>query len=313
MDLREDICPICHRNLKNSINPIDHGNALSVKCSYCGKYRIQGPALISQLYEKQNMIGKAHEPDLDMSIALRHQSKGSVDPIELTDKNYEKIKESIKIPTDPLEVLDNLMLYCSKKTGRFNVGITIPKIDIPLLYVHDDNEMQAILVMAQELEFIGSYQSDREIYVLSLQVQGWKRIIQLRKLRSESKQVFIAMKFGDPKLDQVYQEAMLTAVEKCGYHPFRIDKEHHNDKICDRIIAEIKQSAFVIADFTGHRGGVYFEAGFALGLGIPVIWTCREDDFENLHFDTRQYNHIKWSRAEDLSIAIMNRINATIS
>ncbi len=34
---------------------------------------------------------------------------------------------------------------------------------------------------------------------------------------------------------------------------------------------------FMIADFTGHRGGVYFEAGFAHGLGIPVIWTCRED------------------------------------
>ena len=37
---------------------------------------------------------------------------------------------------------------------------------------------------------------------------------------------------------------------------------------------------------------VYFEVGFTKGLGIPVIWTCREDDFDDLLFDTKQYNHI---------------------
>ena len=35
----------------------------------------------------------------------------------------------------------------------------------------------------------------------------------------------------------------------------------------DRIIAQIRASKFVVADFTRNRGGVYYEAGFALGLG----------------------------------------------
>ena len=58
--------------------------------------------------------------------------------------------------------------------------------------------------------------------------------------------------------------------------------------------------------------GVYFEAGFAMGLGIPVIWLCRKDDLENAHFDTRQYNHIPWESAEDLRSQLRDRIIATV-
>jgi hypothetical protein len=49
-----------------------------------------------------------------------------------------------------------------------------------------------------------------------------------------------------------------------------------------------------------------------MGLGTPVIWTCRKDDIKNAHFDTRQYNHIIWSTAEELREALHLRIAATI-
>jgi len=282
MDLQQNICPICHRELSENLRKSDYGNIVHVVCSYCGNFKITSHVLLRVLSERQ----QKNDPDMDMSIALRHLSSGAADEIDIKGENYEKIKGSIRIPSDPLEVLDLLMLYCGRKATRFNVGITVPKSDIPLLYVHDDNEMQAVLMMAQELEYIGQYHSEQKNYVFTLQVKGWEKIILLRKVRPESKQVFIAMKFGDPVLDEICKEAIVPAVEQCGYYAFRIDQIQHNDKICDRIISEIKQSAFVIADFTMHRGGVYFEAGFAKGLGIPVIWTCRDDDFDNLHFDT---------------------------
>jgi nucleoside 2-deoxyribosyltransferase len=78
------------------------------------------------------------------------------------------------------------------------------------------------------------------------------------------------------------------------------------------IVAEIRRSGLVVADFTGNRGGVYFEAGFAMGLGIPVIWTCRDTDINAVHFDTRQYNHIVWKEAGDLREQLQRRIEATI-
>jgi hypothetical protein len=68
----------------------------------------------------------------------------------------------------------------------------------------------------------------------------------------------------------------------------------------------------VVADFTGHRGGVYFEAGYAQGRGIPVIWCCRKDDIEHAHFDTRQNNHVTWTTPAELRELLKNRIAATL-
>ena len=306
MELNEEICPICHREV-SGFHYIDYREKVNIDCPYCGRYKITSWSVLGELRERQDN----NDPDLDMSIALRHLAEGSADEIELKRENYQRIKESIRIPTDPLDVLDILMQYCGRKATRFNVGITIPKHDIPLLYIHDENEMQAVLVMAQEMDYIGQYHSDKHSFTFSLHVKGWERIASLRKIGSESKQVFVAMKFGDPELDKIFEEAIMPAVELCGYHAYRIDKDQHNDKICDKIITEIKQSAFMIADFSGHRGGVYFEAGFALGIGIPVIWCCRAKDFNKLHFDTRQYNHIKWSDIKHLQADLVNRIKAT--
>ncbi len=87
----------------------------------------------------------------------------------------------------------------------------------------------------------------------------------------------------------------------------------HNEKIDDRMIAEIRRSGLLVADLTGHRQNVYFEAGFAMGLGIPVIYTCREDEAsdDKVQFDTRQYKYIPWTDPADLRQKLRERIEAT--
>ena len=96
----------------------------------------------------------------------------------------------------------------------------------------------------------------------------------------------------------------------------RIDQKEHINRIDDEIIAEIRRSRFLVADFShgdgGARGGVYYEAGFAHGLDLPVIFTCREDSVETLHFDTEHYNHIVWANPEELREKLKNRILAVI-
>ena len=105
-------------------------------------------------------------------------------------------------------------------------------------------------------------------------------------------------------------------IEDAGYEAVRIDQKEHVNKIDDEIIAEIKRSRFVVADFTqgedGARGSVYYEAGFAHGLGIEVNFACREDALQNVHFDTRQYNHIVWKKPEELRQRLAARISAVI-
>jgi nucleoside 2-deoxyribosyltransferase len=112
------------------------------------------------------------------------------------------------------------------------------------------------------------------------------------------------------RLEPLWHNAIEPAIADAGYTPKRIDKHEHNNRIDDEIIATIRRSRFVIADYTGNRGGVYFEAGFALGLGIPVIWTCRDGRLNKVHFDTRQYNFI--TRADDKLPDFRNRLNNRI-
>ncbi len=113
-----------------------------------------------------------------------------------------------------------------------------------------------------------------------------------------------------------YEEGVGPAIREAGYEPLRIDRKEHISKIDDEIIAEIRRSRFLVADFTqgdtGARGGVYYEAGFAHGLNIPVIFTCRTDAIDKVHFDTRQYNHITWENTAELRERLAKRISATL-
>ena len=130
-----------------------------------------------------------------------------------------------------------------------------------------------------------------------------------------SSQGFVAMWF-DASMAAVYEYGIRPALADLGYTAVRIDRTEHINKIDDEIIREIRRSRLVVADFThgksGARGGVYFEAGFAHGLGIPVFYTCRRDMVESLHFDTRQYAHILWDDPSELRQGLANRIGAVI-
>ncbi len=114
-------------------------------------------------------------------------------------------------------------------------------------------------------------------------------------------QAFVAM-WLDPKVRHIYDKGIKPAIEAAGYRPYLIIRDPSVNKIDDAIIANIRQSKFVVADLThgndGHRGSVYYETGFAEGLGLQVIRTCRGDliDCDKLAFDTRQHNHIRWDK-----------------
>ena len=152
---------------------------------------------------------------------------------------------------------------------------------------------------------------------------GVKRLEELETKAVNSEQAFVAMWF-DESVNEACEKGIEQAIRDSGYRPLRIDKKEHNNNIDDEIIAEIRRSRFVVCDFTcgliAHkdeqiaisRGGVYYEAGFAQGLGIQVIWTCHADLIKHVHFDTRQFNHITWSTPEELREKLRNRIGAVI-
>ncbi|HPS39461.1 MAG TPA: nucleoside 2-deoxyribosyltransferase [Candidatus Cloacimonadota bacterium] len=314
MENETSACPICGYLLNT-----DHywyqsdGDRFRFNCNHCGEFKISGWRMKGHFFPHDNNQRPA--PDIALSIALRHlyEDTGVISEI-LKIEDIDRIKQSVRIPNSPLELIDVLLLFLHKRTNQIGSKVRVTPTDHPMLYIKNQNELQALIQFAKERGYIYSqHVSNSDEYTLKLELSGWDRLDKLTSGLTKTKQVFIAMKFGDGDLDEVYNTAIAPAVVETGFNPFRIDREEHNDKICDLVLAEIKRSDFIIADFTFQRGGVYFEAGYALGLGKPVIWCCKDSDKNNLHFDTRQYNHILWVSNTNLKEQLINRIRATIN
>lgn len=148
--------------------------------------------------------------------------------------------------------------------------------------------------------------------VVRLTISGLNKLVELEEQGMNSMTCFIAMKF-DPSMATT-REAIKRAINKTGHKSFIIDEENlTSDKtIPDAILSGIKKSKFCIADFTHHVNGVYFEAGYALGLSKPVIYVCHKSQFNSAHFDIKQLQHIIYETPEELEKKLEDKINAWI-
>ncbi len=146
---------------------------------------------------------------------------------------------------------------------------------------------------------------------VTLTTRGWEHLETLEGPTLASEKAFVAMWFNE-EVKSAYLDGIEPAIKVCGYKAVRIDFKEHSDSVIDQIVAEIKESRFVVADFTKHRNGVYYEAGFARGLGLDVIWCCREDHLADLHFDIKGFNVIVWKTTDELRRKLKARIRAVV-
>ncbi len=216
-------------------------------------------------------------------------------------------------PTTVPDRLDRALVNLAAVTKHLGQQIKIGSEGVnPLLLAQNSGEVFFVIEQfAQEGHIKGkttSLPTD-----ISLTAKGLNRAADLQRglLGPLNKQVFVAMSF-DKALDDAWINGLKLGIEDSGFDALRVDRKQHNEKICDVIIAEIRKSKFLVADFTLHRNGVYFEAGMMMGLGRPVIFTCRKDELAKAHFDTRQYNHIEWETPAELREKLKSRIQATI-
>lgn len=112
--------------------------------------------------------------------------------------------------------------------------------------------------------------------------------------------VFVLMAF-DAKMDQVY-EAIKTAGALVPAVPLkvtRIDDAGLVDyRITDETLAFIRRAGVIVCDLSLERPNVYYELGFARGLGKRVI-SCATQGTK-LHFDIKDFNTFIYHSPFDL-------------
>lgn len=241
-------------------------------------------------------------------------------PIPTIDgRNIEEIKQRRLLNFS--ERVDRALLFLG---ARSKIGGTVPLDTIgshrdvlneflAFAELSDAGEAQSLLKMlGGEMALVG-HNHDTLFYLMP---KGWMRVDELQTKEMRSSQGFVAMWF-DASTDEPYENGLYKAIYDSGYDPRRVDQRHHHlNKVDDEVISEIRRSRFIVVDFTCDsgrvRGSVYFEAGFAHGLNIPIIWTCKEASLKDLQFDTRQYPHIPWTDSADLYSKLKARIGALI-
>lgn len=118
---------------------------------------------------------------------------------------------------------------------------------------------------------------------------------------------FVAMPIDDgkPDLEDVLG-AIKEACSRCGVQAERVDEPQTNDRITDRVLESIRRAEYVIVDLTYSRPNVYFEAGYAMGIGKIPIYVARKDTA--IEFDLKDYPVIFFLNLTSLKADLEKRL-----
>jgi hypothetical protein len=119
--------------------------------------------------------------------------------------------------------------------------------------------------------------------------------------------IAMAMDPNNPSLDDVL-DAIKEGSEKSGVTAERIDDGGSNDPITVRMLKAIEDAEFVVVDLTNVKPNVFYEAGYAQGLGKTPIYLARKGT--EIPFDVKDYPVILYPNMRELKILLADRLNA---
>ena len=309
------LCPLCKTHPLLA-TPTTAPPGIVIDCEWCGKYWLE-MSLIDACKQKYagttwRLAAYVKEKTLaGMEVAIL-PSQEQIQPNAPT--GAVGIGQAIAaFPKTVSERFDRILLNLERMTSHLGAGIKIEQWSKPLLMAQNDSEVGFVMSSLTEQGCVAGYNSIIPCDI-RLTAKGLERVASLQRghFAPLSKQAFVAMSF-DKTMNEAWQQGLKLGIEDCGYTAKRVDDIEHNGDICEVMLAEIRKSKFIVADFTDHKHGVYFEAGFMMGLGRPVIFTCREDEFKKAHFDTNHYNHITWQTVGELREKLKRRIQESIA
>ncbi|HPL66168.1 MAG TPA: hypothetical protein PLG94_06535 [Smithellaceae bacterium] len=301
-------CPICSLIVEET----GRGGSADFhdyKCPVCGPFTITRTALHNlrskTLTEKKSAV---------LSHAIRRMQKQDSWP-EINSKILDVIMENNYLPS-PAEQADNLILWIGDNVEVPGVEIGVdPDLHKAIIGAVNNHNFHFIVSSLVEQGLVLS-KSEMVKRPVTLSFRGWQRYELIKKGALDSRKAFMAMPYGNDLIDKVYRDYFKKAVEQTGFNLFRIDEKPKAGSIDDRLRVEIRTSKFLIAELTEGNHGAYWEAGFAEGLGKPVIYTCESTYFKNkgTHFDTNHLHTVLWEREglEDAAERLKITIRATL-
>lgn len=327
-------CPVCGVATPFSIN--HDRNLLFYHCPVCGNYQVGAywkdrchfdmnhlaAFLAHNAYDAADDFELRYYTTVNKEICDELREEGRGHPVHIDSETVEAW-----YPKSFAEKIDRILMYIFNhaphvgqvvhfSTEQFYSFLFIDRYELSSgQYVRrpDDvlkEEGAFMLTCLVEQGYMPKYlglQCIREQKIV-LTPGAYVRIDEIQRNTANGKNVLVAMKFGDDT--NPLREAIRLGIKSAGYIAIFIDEVQHNDFITPELLKYIKDSKFVVVDLTHQNNGAYFEEGYAMGLGKPVIQLCKEG--VQLHFDIAQKNTIMWATEADIPERLRKRIEATI-
>lgn len=308
-------CPICKLDTIESSNTVEENLRIRLVCEHCGTFEVAED--ISPVLSHFEARGLAIRPLV--SYIIRRKESRTDFPLVTRDL-IESIAVNGVLPT-PKEQSENLILFLGKEALGPGEGPLISyRKDGAIFGVKTSSGIDFIISALTERKLITSesikdHQSD---YKVTLTYDGWELYESLKRGLISGTKAFMAMVYEKEETDKMFNDYFRNAVAKTGFTLERLDDKPRAGLIDDRLRVDIQTSRFIIADLTYNNNGAYWEAGYAEGLGKPVIYTCEKSHFKDkkkgTHFDTNHHLTVIWEidKPDDAVKKLKATIRATI-
>ncbi len=270
------------------------------------KWAVSDPERLRPRETRQALTERAAKACLTHALRIKHESNEQF----TADTTWlAKILSDCRLPT-PHQRAANLIRYIGDQVAQTGDSISVSPDHLhaiigefsrrSCLALYDEVAKSGILRF--RLGEAGDVLDDSTVAVqiptqINLTLEGWARYEAEHRGDSQGHYGFIAMKFGDPDLDPFVRDVVKPAVrDDLGYDLLELREVSRAGVIDDIMRIQIRDATFVIADLTHDNSGAYWEAGYAEGLGKPVIYMCEKAKFEDrgTHFDTNHCTTVLW-------------------
>ncbi|WP_303828900.1 hypothetical protein [Asticcacaulis taihuensis] len=299
-------CPVCQGVTEGDCSVFRSTNWYRFKCEACGDYLVEEDALEDILLDPKAMT-KVQRSALSHHLAKYGVSKK---PIEVTSTWLSEFLKDARLIGPDAQLVNLRGLIGDHFVATAEAYTAWEPKTIALIGGTDRSAFRRLIEHALQIGHIqktGTITPNPEditkfadAYVLTM--AGWAAYEAEKKGQLAGRYGFMAMQFDDPDLQPLFKDIIKPKVsEATGYDVVEVREKSRAGVIDNIIREEIRNAAFVLADLSHGNNGAYWEAGYAEGLGKPVIYLCEQKTFDKTktHFDTNHCTTVMWSKGEE--------------
>ncbi len=280
--------------------PIEKSGIVDFCCPVCGQFIVDKNLVELKLNPEQTT--RRVRATLSRWIRL---NQGSSSELYLSIEVYKDVIDGkISLPT-PAQVALSILRYVGDHTQKTGEKLkSLPpsfSAEIGANSREDAVELIRELEARGQLKFSGAFTiGGCDALDIGLTLGGWEVYQSERTGGQTAGFGFLAMKFGEEPLEDITQNYLKPAINKLGYELVDMRDIAVPGNIDSIMRMRIRDANFVIADLTHDNPGAYWEAGYAEGLGKPVLYICDKKKFDEhgTHFDINHYTTVMWETDE---------------